>query len=232
MTEESILIEKSAAETESLVKRIISQIYGKIIDEETRRIYWEYEIGIHTIECESFIQPQPDHTIITTTAFSKTRKSSSKQVLNKFHESLLEDLKNTDATAIKFRPAPDKQRIEPQKSGGNSFLKSITAKHVIIVSIAFIVAISLLTDSEDSSGVYSTNEGYYGAYTKEDFNRLMRYGVNNDEQSLNEMYMNGRIIVIPTNRKAYLVEQDFGAVKIKLEGNTTEFWTVMEAITN
>ncbi len=392
MTSKSIAIYHSPSESIEIVRETIFQIFGKVTKEEARRIYWQYEIGIHILQCETHIEPHLDQTYITTYAYSETRKSSSKQVLEKFYKALWPNLRNrekdrgrpdsmsrekhkakslklekneivctncntilslskeiqndeliqcskceaaitnslyfsgrslicnncgnnaelpkdlenelivncsvcqqdvlnpyshqynpltcthcygevhipeeiigekyincpfcendfkntlrrannnhnrqlkenvnVDREKTRFESAPHKNRIEPQESRSSSFLKSITSKHIIIASIAFIVAIFLLTDSEDSSGAYSTNGGYYGAYTKEDFNRLMRYGSNNDEQAINQMYMNGRIIVIPTNRKAYLVEQDYGAVKIRLEGNTTEFWTVMEAITD
>lgn len=228
MVEESILIEKSAKETTSLAKKTINQIFGKVVKEESRRIYWEYEIGVHIVNCETSLEPQPYKTVITTSAHSKTRKSSSKPVLDKFHSLLLENLENKNP---KISPSVADKKRKLKRSGGNSGIKSFPFKHLIIGSIIIILAISFFTDSQDNKQ-YFTKEGYYGTYTEDDLNMLLGLIANEDDVAINTMYRNGRIIFIPANRKAYIVKSKFtGSVKIRIEGNTTEFWTVTKAIT-
>lgn len=111
-------------------------------------------------------------------------------------------------------------------------MKLITPKHVIIGLIIIIFAIPFFIDSNDQKEQYFTKEGYYGTYTDDDLDKLLGLIANEDDLAINTMYRNGRIIVIPANRKAYILKSKFtGSVKIRIEGNTTEFWTVTKAIT-
>lgn len=81
-----------------------------------------------------------------------------------------------------------------------------------------------------SKNVFITEYGYYGAYTKEDFNRYVRYSNDGDMEAVKQLLYSAKITPIPGGREAHLIKSNFSTVKIRLKGQTTEIWTFTEAI--
>lgn len=81
-----------------------------------------------------------------------------------------------------------------------------------------------------SKNVFITEYGYYGAYTKEDFNRYVRYRNDGDMEAIKQLLYSARITPIPGGREVHLIKSNFSTVKIRLKGQTTEIWTFTEAI--
>lgn len=121
MIQESVSIHKSTKETNSIIRKVIPQIFGKITRTEATRIYWEYEVGIHIIECETQLNTKDDHTEVITYAHSKTRKSSSKPIINKFHKGLLDS--NNITLRKNSKPASNRIKSKQKNSITNKTSK-------------------------------------------------------------------------------------------------------------
>lgn len=127
--------------------------------------------------------------------------------------------------------------------------KAISFSQGLLYVILFISAIAILmhfveqfnlssaseskypSTSQKDDGAYYTHGEFYGTYTKEELNRMLRMLNEGDNEAIDKMYRMGRIIPIPPNTKAFVIESTMGgSVKIRLEGRTQEIWTVTKAI--
>lgn len=124
----SIIIPHSLTETLILIEKIIPEIFGKIIKRESRQVVWEYEIGTHKITCKTSLSEIKGGTQISTTAESKTRKSSLVPVIQKFHNKISENSK-------KERYTPE---VKPPKKEFYKYNKfSIYIAIAIIIVLGF-----------------------------------------------------------------------------------------------
>ncbi|WP_268225831.1 hypothetical protein [Sinomicrobium oceani] len=225
MVQESIIIKKSSTGTTDYCKEVIRKIKGKIVREDTSKqvIFWTSRFGLQVVECETHIVNHQEGIEITT--FAQTDdvwQVGAKKTIKKFYTTLFENPK------IK---APNKGHTKPQPSFQKS-TPSFNKKYFLIGMVVLLVGYyALIRDKLDEPTTFITQKGYYGTYTEEDLDKLYRYINDKDEVAIDQLYRNGRIILIPPNRKAFIVKSKIlGTVKIRLEGNTTELWTVTEAI--
>ena len=231
-----------------LIPKAIEKISGNVKKKEDLIFFWAYQVGIHEIQCESSIAVVDESTRVRTTAFSTTRKGSLAFLLTKFNDELSQD-NGLDNLRKSSPPRKKSRRIK----GSAEDREENYLRYILIGLVVFAVGFgifdnidfdsssesdsysnsnssSLSSDKDDHEGYY-TIEGYYGAYNKKDFDLLMRMMANGDEEGFRRMYRGGRVVVIPNNEKAYLVESTWsGSVRIRLEGRPNEIWTVKEAI--
>lgn len=232
MQHQEIIVDRPLNIVRNKVERAIVRISGEVDDKEENTFFWKYYIGIHEVHCETILEAAKDSTQVTTFAFSKSRKGSLTFLLSKFHSALWEMNESTEE-----KPEPSAKRTtertkKPSKNEQN-YLQYLLLG-LVVFTVGFAIFDNMGTGSSNSLSTnittddnYYTNEGFYGAYTKEDFNLLM----SGDQQVFERLKRNGRVIFIPSNAKAYLIEAEWpGAVKIRLEGRATEFWTVQDAI--
>lgn len=83
-----------------------------------------------------------------------------------------------------------------------------------------------------------SSDNYYGWLSREDFNKLVRFSVQEDKDAFRQFLMEGllanRCINFKKGETVYTMEVPFlsGAVKIRRKGETKGYWTNVEAIRN
>lgn len=105
-------------------------------------------------------------------------------------------------------------------------------KHKTIYSVIGIVLILIIIgySTSENNSIYITQSGYYGAYNKEVLDQFTEYSIHKDYEAINQLIRSGEIVKIPNGEKVYLVKVNLATVKIRVKGETTELWTVNEAI--
>lgn len=233
MTQETFTIENSYEETIEIVKECISSINGKTIIINNREISWEFEYRKQIIRCKTLVSSNINKVKIRTTANHKNKNRSYERIaINRLHSSIRENPK------ILLYIHKEKIINKPKNSYSDPSWYDWIPRNPLrwIVGIFFIVFIFGKFTNDESSGdnssknVFITQSGYYGAYTKEDFNKYVRHRNDGDMEALKQLLYSARITPIPGGREAYLVKSNFSTVKIRLKGQTTEIWTFTEAI--
>ena len=119
---------------------------------------------------------------------------------------------------------------KPKTTQNKEFnLKNIKPINAIALIIIVVIAIGYFYD-DYSPTIYITQKGYYGAYSEEVLDEFTEYSIHKDYEAVQQLMNNGMIISIPPAREAFVVKANFSTVKIRLKGETTELWTVIEAI--
>lgn len=71
----------------------------------------------------------------------------------------------------------------------------------------------------------------YGTTTAEDLEMMGIYVNQRNEQGLNQMLRQGRIVKLPSNTKVYIKETTFSTRKIQLSTTNRTYWVTSESIT-
>jgi hypothetical protein len=233
MNQNSIITALSEFDAFNQIQDSISTICGTIKKVEQGIIQWEYVIGVHTIYCETWVKVLNEGTEVTTTAESKTKKGSLNSVIIKLHQNLLD-------SKIESHYVTSSGKMNNVKKNKTNYTTLLLTIFVLFTfgsvvynefdGFWFSSAKSSFIDGTSTDREYRTIYGYYGANTEGDLDMLMRYISNDDNESLERLYKNGKLIILPNGANCYLVESSFGKVKIQIEGSGKEIWTLSDGI--
>lgn len=84
-----------------------------------------------------------------------------------------------------------------------------------------------------SSGEYILKNDYFGAYSESDLDLISRILINNDKNALYQLLNTGRVFLVKSGTKVYLVESGgllSGKIKVREEGKISNYWVVSEAL--
>ena len=135
MVQESVLIDNSISETRQFVKKLIPQIKGKIVFEDSRRIVWTYRFGLDTyrwgydsIECQTQIATSDNGTIITTTSQNYDLSDTEiKEPITKFYDALKQKFNVKEANEIVEKPKRKKTKTKSNQTSQKYILWTLIA---------------------------------------------------------------------------------------------------------
>lgn len=236
MTKHILYIDNPLDEAKEITKKHILKIGGIIQNEEPFSIKWLFPDKKADVDYYTNFKLENGKTSIKTIAvrLDDNLEGEVKQ-LQQFHSLILEDKKTksketkvtVENETLKRKAIKEERKKNVQSKVG--FEKWIVGGLIGITIISFLI-FSLSNDGNSSKNVFITEYGYYGAYTKEDFNRYVRYSNDGDMEAVKQLLYSAKITPIPGGREAHLIKSNFSTVKIRLKGQTTEIWTFTEAI--
>lgn len=120
------------------------------------------------------------------------------------------------------------KEFNSQKTSSQSSNKNKKSIFPALAIIIFIIGLGLTLNDDNTT--YITQSGYMGAYNEDDLDKLTEYSMHKDYDAIDFLITNGIIFKIPQGSEAYVLKSTMSKVKIRLKGQSTEIWTVIEAI--
>lgn len=109
-------------------------------------------------------------------------------------------------------------------------IKNIKPINAVVIGIITLFIIGYFSNGDNLTTVYITQSGYMGASSEEVLDRFTEYSIHKDYEAIQQLMNNGMIVSIPSGKEAFVVKANFSTVKIRIKGETSELWTVIEAI--
>ena len=95
--------------------------------------------------------------------------------------------------------------------------------------LLILLCVLLITNLTYAQNVYITKGKYLAAWTKEDFDLLVKR--TEDVEAVKKMATQGKVFAVKKGVVVYLEDSTWtGAVKLRPKGETYTFWTFMEEI--
>ncbi|AEV31496.1 hypothetical protein Oweho_0478 [Owenweeksia hongkongensis DSM 17368] len=91
--------------------------------------------------------------------------------------------------------------------------------------IVFLLAVFLFSDSESSRVTYYANRTTYAATSKAAYNDMFQYALDNDNEALSLLMIQGELVLIREETELYLIETDgLGTGIFRKKGSTQQLW--------
>ena len=106
----------------------------------------------------------------------------------------------------------------------------------IIGAIIFAIFFYVFNNKEskiivDENSKYITQSGFKASYSEESMKTLVNCSVHKDYACIEQLLYSGEVFELPAGQEAYIIKSEYpGKVKIRLQGETQEIWTFIEAI--
>ena len=226
MIQDSVLISNSIEESIKLSKSAITQINGKVINDDSRHIHWFFKYGLQKVECETQFLKYKNKTQITTIANSDDIwQKGAKKAIENFFTTFFKNKEITIPNQIPTRKI-SKKEIEKKENINNV---TYYWKESVIGFIILVLIFSYFNNNTSTS-TYITKSGYYATSNESDLNTLLKLTNDNDRNAIDEFYNNARFFKLRPQQEVFLIKSNFGTIKIRPKGKSMEYWTVKEAI--
>lgn len=100
----------------------------------------------------------------------------------------------------------------------------------------FIAGLILYTSANAQSSYISSDGSYFGCVKKSHFRKIVDYAASGDKEAFKKALLSGLItgqcIPLKSGRPVYIIDTSIfsGLIKVRLHGDTTEYWTNIEAV--
>lgn len=96
----------------------------------------------------------------------------------------------------------------------------------------FIVIAAMVAASHAFAGeLKTTQDGYFAAVSEKAFEKTIMYSSAGDKKAVGMMLALNQVFILKGGIKVYVVDFIFpGKIKIRVPGETGEFWTFAEAV--
>lgn len=217
-------------------KQTILFIKGEISSSRNNSIYWKFTYGKQSLKCKTIIKGSEIETTVTNTANVFIGEGV---VVNKFFN-LLSERVIVHEKKIKPKRIDSKRErnfsVNSNFFERNKFFKILGIGFCCLFIYFFVkdydknVSSNSATENISQSNNYVTNSGFKASYDENTLEKLVKYSVHNDLNSIQTMLLSGEVFNLPEGKEAYILESKFGRVKIHLIESGEEVWTFTEAI--
>lgn len=102
----------------------------------------------------------------------------------------------------------------------------------LTITTAIVLVSLFMAQAVFAGTVYVTKGGYIASISENYLKTAMTYAAQGDEVAFNKMERQRKIFVMKEGIRVYISDTKFfsGIVKIRVEGDTIEVWTLIDAI--